>query len=81
MIVSILRTLLLLAAAGAIGYVVVSLFRGVPLEELATLLLAGLTCILITILLATSFRWWPLIVLIGAGSGGRMIIGWLRTPK
>ena len=78
MIVSILGTLLLLAAAGAIGYVVVNLFRGVPLEELATVLLSGLTCILVAILLITSFRWWPLIILIGLGWGGRMIIGWLR---
>jgi hypothetical protein len=81
MIVSILGTLLLLTAAGAIGYVVVSLFRGVPMAELATVLLIGLTCILMAVLLATSFRWWLLILLIGAGSGGRMIIGWLRTPK
>jgi len=81
MIVSILGTLLLLAAAGAIGYVVVNLFRGVPLPDLTTVLLAGLTCILVAVLLATSFRWWPLIVLIGLCWGGRIIIGWLRTPK
>ncbi|MCX6600909.1 MAG: hypothetical protein NT025_05035 [bacterium] len=81
MIVSILRTLLLLAAAGAIGYVVVSLFRGVPMAELATVLLIGLTCILVAVLLATAFRLWPLIVLIGLCWGGRMIIGWLRMPE
>jgi hypothetical protein len=61
MIVSILGTLLLLAAVGAIGYVLISLFRRVPLEELAT-----------------SFRQWWLVLLIGLGWGGRIIIGWLR---
>jgi len=81
MIVNILRTLFLLAAAGAIGYVVVSLFRGVPLQTLTAVLLAGFTCILVAVLLGTSFRWWPLILLIGLCWGGRMIIGWLRTPK
>jgi hypothetical protein len=78
MIVSILGTLLLLSAAGTIGYVLVSLFRGVPLEELATVLLIGLTCVLVALLLATSFRWWPLIIVIGLCWGGRIIIGWLR---
>lgn len=81
MIVNILRMLFLLAAVGAIGYVVVSLFRGVSLQALTTVLLVGLTCILVAVLLGTSFRWWPLILLIGLCSGGRMIIGWLRTPK
>jgi hypothetical protein len=78
MIVSILGTLLLLAAVGAIGYVLVSLFRRVPLEELATVLLVGLTCVLLAIFLATSFRQWWLVLLIGLGWGGRIIIGWLR---
>ncbi|MBU0507690.1 hypothetical protein KKH27_02465 [bacterium] len=81
MIVDILYDLLLAAAVGAIGYVMVSLFRGVPLHTLATVLLAGLTCILLAVLLDISFRWWPLILFVGLAWGGRIIIGWLRPPS
>lgn len=80
MIVHIVGTLLLLAAAGIIGYVIVSLFRGVPPATLMTVLFAGLTCILLAVLLATSLKLWPLIALIGAGWGARIIIG-RRQPR